>query len=304
MLRGRANRLLSGAHSPRTSWRAGLAESWNILVRRPSPLSPPRAFRAACRADHFPGFLSMSLDRSEHQRLRNAAGEQGATVNALPLRDLFLALDDWNQTQGHRRARPLRTMMPTDLRESEDCEMPAANLTSYAFLNRNAHTWGSPDELLVSIRNETELFKSRRSGMKFMHIIDRASRIKMAAAIHPFAQYLSGNRRLVKRRRSEPAVHGQISPPIGSHCVWQLSARCDHWRPAAASEDAGLVFHLAIQPPADRQPALRSSLFPLGRYGDAYRRLRAAASSIGWLRRLQATIVWFDSWQCLFSAGF
>jgi hypothetical protein len=69
-------------------------------------------------------------------------------------------------------------MIPTDLRESEDCEMPAANLTSYAFLNRNARKWGSPDELLASIAFETELFKSRRSGMKFMHIIDRASRKK------------------------------------------------------------------------------------------------------------------------------
>src|SRR5262249_9224476 len=146
MLRSRANRLLGARYSPRTSWEAGLAESWNILVHRPSPLSLPRTISAGCSADHFPGFVSMSLDRSEHQRLRNAAGEKGATLNDLLLRDLFLALDDWNQTQGFRRARPLRIMMPTDLRESEDCEMPAANLTSYAFLNRNARKWGSPDE--------------------------------------------------------------------------------------------------------------------------------------------------------------
>ena len=179
MLRSRTDRLLGAPFSPRTSWPAGLAESWRILVRRPAPLAPPTGRRAGCRTNDFPGFLTMSMDRAEHQFLRRAAEEVGATLNDLLLRDMFLALDDWNQQQGfRRRGRRLRIMMPTDLRDSEDCEMPAANLTSYAFLNRNARKWGSPNELLLSIRAETELSKSSRLGKKFMHILDRASRRK------------------------------------------------------------------------------------------------------------------------------
>jgi hypothetical protein len=177
LLRRRADRLLGAPFSPRTSWPAGLAESCRILVNRPLPLTLPMGRRANDCTDRFPGFLSMSLDRTEHQCLRKAAGERGASLNDLLLRDLFLALNDWNKQQGlRRRAQPLRIMMPVDLRDVEDREMPAANLTSYAFLNRNARKWGSPDELLMSIRAETELFKSHQSGQRFMHIIDRALR--------------------------------------------------------------------------------------------------------------------------------
>ena len=135
------------------------------------------------RIDHgsFEAAIAEALDRHPLLRAFIQPGKGGLpcwTAAKVQLPSL-----DWgrrlraNKLPSRRSHRPLRIMMPTDLRESEDCEMPAANLTSYAFLNRNAHSWGSPEELLKSIRNETELFKSRRSGMKFMHIIDRASRV-------------------------------------------------------------------------------------------------------------------------------
>ena len=139
MLRSRTDRLLGGAPPRRGSvgrlgWpRPGESSFVSALSGAPSTRL------ANGRTDDFPGFLSMSLDRAEHQRLRSAATERGAMLNDLLLRDMFLAMDDWNLQQGaRRRARRLRIMMPTDLRDSEDCEMPAANLTSYAFLTRKA----------------------------------------------------------------------------------------------------------------------------------------------------------------------
>jgi hypothetical protein len=63
-------------------------------------------------------------------------------------------------------------MMPTDMRESQDCEMPAANLTSYTFLSRKAGHWGSPDDLLATIQAETARIKSYRLGTKFMSAVN------------------------------------------------------------------------------------------------------------------------------------
>jgi hypothetical protein len=127
--------------------------------------------------DYFPGFLSASFDRKDSQQLRSAADNHGAMLNDLLLRDMFLTLNDWNRKQyPHRRPSRLRIMMPTDMRVSQDCEMPAANLTSYTFLTRNPERWTSANDLLASIQSETQMIKSRRSGTKFMNMVAWASR--------------------------------------------------------------------------------------------------------------------------------
>ena len=98
-------------------------------------------------------------------------------LNDLLLRDMFLTLDDWNRVQmPHRRPARLRIMMPTDMRVSEDCEMPAANLTSYTFLTRDTCDLEPAATLLSSIQSETQSIKSRRSGTKFMNMVAWASR--------------------------------------------------------------------------------------------------------------------------------
>jgi hypothetical protein len=62
------------------------------------------------------------------------------------------------------------------MRESDDCEMPATNLTSYTFLTRKPRGWGSPQELLTSIQAETSRIKSQRLGTKFMSAVNWTSR--------------------------------------------------------------------------------------------------------------------------------
>jgi hypothetical protein len=123
-------------------------------------------------SDDFPGFLSMSLDRPIAQKLRAIADAYGATLNDLLLRDLFLTMHTWNKQQGAEGNKRLGIMMPTDMRESEDCEMPAANLTSYTFLSRRAGRWGSPGRLLATIQAETARIKSHRLGTKFMSSVN------------------------------------------------------------------------------------------------------------------------------------
>ena len=181
LLRTRKRRTLGPGTAPgRGLRRLAIREGWKILAGRPDPLVAPGAgLRTGSPTADFPGFLTASLDRTGHQRLRDAAGRCGATLNDLLLRDLFLTIRQWNRRQpSWRPQRRLRIMMPTDLRNGDDFAMPAANLTGYTFLTREARECASPEELLRSIRNETALIKEQRSGTAFMDTIFAASRVR------------------------------------------------------------------------------------------------------------------------------
>ncbi len=173
LLRSRTERLIG---LQPVGWRAGLALGYRILFRRPVPLAAPSAAREGRAIDDFPGFLSFSLDRTIAQQLRSAADTRGATLNDLLLRDLFLTMREWNRQHGSGGHQRLAVMMPTDMRRSEDCEMPAANLTSYTFLARETRSFGTPDELLSTIQAETLRIKSLRLGTKFMSAVNWMSR--------------------------------------------------------------------------------------------------------------------------------
>jgi len=158
--------------------RLALKHGWKILSARARPLLPPRK-GATPDTPPFPGFLVASLDRSEHQQFRAAAGRHGGTPNDLLLRDLFLTLERWNrQNCLWPWGRRLRIMVPTDLRGGDDYEMPATNMTGYTFLTHPARHCAHPDELLRDIRRETGLIKHERSGTLFMDTIFAASRVR------------------------------------------------------------------------------------------------------------------------------
>jgi hypothetical protein len=157
-------------------WRGGLALGYRILFRRPVPLAAPSAARNGRASEDFPGFLSMTIDRAAAEQLRAAADQRGANLNDLLLRDLFLTMHDWNAMHGYKGHKRLGIMMPTDMRGSEDCEMPAANITSYNFLSRESRSFDRPDELLKSIQDETSRIKGHRLGTKFMSAVNWMSR--------------------------------------------------------------------------------------------------------------------------------
>jgi hypothetical protein len=181
LLRLRKQRTLGNAALTRRQLRhLAIAEGWKILTGRPAPLMPPQsAKKAGPRRDDFPGFLTHTFPREEHQRLRDAASRSGATLNDLLLRDLFLTMERWNREHGDgRRQKNLRILMPSDLRGGDDFEMPATNMTSYTFLARRAGDCVAADALLDGIRNETALIKHRRAGTAFMDTILVASNVR------------------------------------------------------------------------------------------------------------------------------
>ena len=181
LLRERKQRVVDLALPPRQPALAirAFGEAWKIMGRRAAALARPATAVAADKATAFPGFVTYSFSREQHQRLREAAGAQGVTLNDLLLRDLFVTMRQWNAA--HRRWpswRPLRIMMPTDLRSGEDYEMPAANMTGYTFLSRAAQAADAPQQLLGNLRAETGLIKHERRGVKFMDMVSAASSVR------------------------------------------------------------------------------------------------------------------------------
>ena len=236
---------------------------WSLLASRPAAVAPPAATPPDAPTAGFPGFLSFSFDRAEHEQLRGAARRAGGTLNDLLLRDLFLALDrSGGRARSWRRRGRLAIMMPIDLRGTDDYKMPAANMTSYTFLARRARECAAPEALLQGICRETALIKHRRSGTAFMETIMVASKGGVVAAFFAVAASLPGHGGVVQRGRSEPAFHGPLSPADRPGGLRQSAAGGDHRRAALAAEDPGRVLHLAVRSPADDQSPLRPAPVP------------------------------------------
>jgi len=180
LLRERKNGIMDLALHGRPStvaW-AAIRQGARIFGHRPAPLHPPGplAQRNGYVAP-FPGVQTYRFDAESYKRLRLVAVDCGVTVNDLLLGELFHAMREWNARHPARRnGRRLSIMMPTDLRGTEHFEMPAANMTGYTFLTREASACDRPAELLRGIRNETALIKHERQGTRFVDMV--------AAALH------------------------------------------------------------------------------------------------------------------------
>ena len=115
------------------------------------------------------GFIWHRVPPNVSKRLRESARQQGATLNDLLLRDLFLVIRDWNQQlEGKNQRGRLRINVPISLRSDDDCVMPATNRMSFAFLTRNVSACESPDELLRSISEEVKVTVRDRHTLYFL----------------------------------------------------------------------------------------------------------------------------------------
>ncbi len=148
---------------------AGAREGARFFLQAPVPLAPTRSgTEPADRLPVRPGFHTAILPEPVVANLRRLASASGATLNDLLLRDLFLVLRSWNAAHGSRAGRRrLRILMPQNLRERDDCLMPAANMLSFAFVTRKASRCDRPEDLLHSIREETEAVRRGRLSLYF-----------------------------------------------------------------------------------------------------------------------------------------
>jgi len=254
-----------------------------LVRRRSAPLiSPKRDQRLSAS---FPGIQSATLPREEYEAIRASALASGAILNDLLIAALFRTLHEWTQAAGDRSARrPLRIMMPVDLRDGDSLCLPAVCLASYSFIQREQSECRDPAQLLQDVSLKTAEIKNTRSGVQFSDAVAAAltshvlgwvvgAPICLASAV--FSNIGDPTRRFSARlpRRDGRLVVGNLLvdgitgvPPLRPHtratffaCTYRrrlaISVRCD---PAYFSDEDAVrlleiyVRHLrsyAVKPP-------------------------------------------------------
>jgi hypothetical protein len=146
------------------------AMSFQLLSRTPVaagvPISNPTDPEVPME---FPGIESHTFSPGELDGLRQTARQTGATLNDLMMAYLFCALVDWNALGQSLAPREwLRMNVPTSLRRQADEEMPAANVMSFAFVDRRAGECAGGARLVESIRDEMEAIRRLRLSLYFI----------------------------------------------------------------------------------------------------------------------------------------
>ncbi len=127
----------------------------------------------------FPAERRFFLHTDDLANLRRHGQSLGATINDVLLRDLFLAIDTWNQRQSSTdRRRSVRLAMPINLRQPRDQSMPAANVMSLAFLERSGKKLNHADTLLAGVVDETRLIKQRHLGLTLCRAAGLAGQVR------------------------------------------------------------------------------------------------------------------------------
>ncbi|MGD9722700.1 MAG: hypothetical protein AB7O59_15310 [Pirellulales bacterium] len=140
--------------------------SWSLLFQRVAVVSDHGQAPAASDGNAGPEFLVHTLSESETTALARVARNLSVRLHDLLLRDYFLMLSDWNRGTAETR-RPIRVLVPTNMRRKEDYRAPAANAFGYAFVTERAKSCGDRGELLRSISNEMAYIKRVKSGIYY-----------------------------------------------------------------------------------------------------------------------------------------
>ena len=152
---------------------SGLIGAGQFLLRQPVPLvandGGVEHSLEQRLPDPVPAVRVGRLDTEQLRRLSAAAADRRVTVNDWLLRDFFLAVDDFRRRHDAPGKKDwLRISVPINLRQPGDERMPAANIVSMVFLDRNASQCADPSELLRGIHDEIALIRRRRLGFTFI----------------------------------------------------------------------------------------------------------------------------------------
>lgn len=143
----------------------GVITLWCGLLMRPA--ARVRATSTAQGAESQPAddFITARLTEQQTANLARSAKSRQVTVNDLMMAELFQVLAKWD---GDRGRRPYRVTVPANLRLPDDAEMPAADVLSFAFVERQSADLKHHDVLLRSIQQTMAAIKERRLGLQFI----------------------------------------------------------------------------------------------------------------------------------------
>lgn len=147
----------------------GLQGIGQFFFRRAAPvLAGPKTLPRQLPST-FPSAITRRLAADDLQRLNACVQEAGVTVNDWLIRDLFLALADFqSRHQPGVEEGWMRISIPVNLREASTVPMPAANIVSMVFPERRHRDCRDPKRLLSSIHDEMQRIKRYQLGLTFV----------------------------------------------------------------------------------------------------------------------------------------
>jgi hypothetical protein len=122
----------------------------------------------ASRSPEILSFEQYQLTVAEAEAYRQAALRQSMAQNDLMIRDLMLAIDDWNRRQCAASRAACRVNVPVNVRGREGADIPASNRLGFAFVTANPTDFGDRDKLLRIVHAQTEQIKQWKLALYFL----------------------------------------------------------------------------------------------------------------------------------------
>ncbi|MCD0463114.1 hypothetical protein [Roseiconus lacunae] len=150
-------------------FRLAASEAFNHIGTRVAPLKPP-----AKRPETFslPAMQKQTFSAAQLASLRKAATSQGGTLNDLFLSKMFVAARRWNGS--FSGSRKIRLLVPADMRDGDDFEIPACNMTACTFITRSLGEIEDEKRLMELIVKDTLALKNGQPQKDFVNSITTA----------------------------------------------------------------------------------------------------------------------------------
>lgn len=161
----RRNEFVGGsapAEAQTSAWEK-LRGAFHFHILTPDPVTPVTASRHTSN-----DILKHAFSQEATERLRQGVRTAGVNVNDAAVAVLFQTLAAWNRRLGGAARRRLRIMMPMDLRDLRDDDLPAANRMSFTFLARKIGECHEGTEFLHGVRVESQYLQRVRIGLDFL----------------------------------------------------------------------------------------------------------------------------------------
>jgi NRPS condensation-like uncharacterized protein len=163
-----------------------LRESYEVLkfLAKPArPLALPLLRNQTVLNFPIHAFHSYLLNALEFEQLKRMAKSLSVTLNDFLLRDLFVALDQWNcRFNPLKRGQSIRICVPVSLHQLQDQKIPVCNALSYVFLERKSNSVKDSSALLQGIHREMKYYKDSELRLSFLKILTLLGGVKKLLA--------------------------------------------------------------------------------------------------------------------------
>jgi len=113
-------------------------------------------------------FEQHQLTPAEAEAYRQAALRHSVAPNDLMIRDLILAIDDWNRRQRAASRAACRVNVPVNVRGREGADIPASNRLGFGFVTISPRELGNREKLLQAVHSQTEQIKQWKLALYFL----------------------------------------------------------------------------------------------------------------------------------------